>query len=254
MDGLTWVDMPAKAMLFNNKSSATFEFPVGSKNHVRWNPQGSLVCFGGFGNLPGHIEVWSRLDAIRRVGHCQSQGAAFCEWAPDGATLLTGILTPRLRVDNSWKLWSWRGTLLGCIPYGELYQVAWRPMPTLSFAPIDLSGIALTASGPIDTDAASRKEVYRPPGLRHLQNHRPSPSVSSSSTAAPKAAPIIKPPSTLSKEERMAKRLKEKLDQILALKERHQRGETLELNQVEKIKNEDKVRQEYENALAAIKP
>lgn len=248
--------MPAKAMLFDNKCRATFEFPVGSKNHVRWNPQGSLICFGGFGNLPGHIEIWSRLDAIRRVGHCQSQGAALCEWSPAGTAFLTGTLTPRLRVDNNWKVWSWRGSLLGSTPYGELYQVAWRPMPSASFPAVDLSGVPRTASGPLETDVAAKKDVYRPPGLRHLQNARAS---SETPTAAPvakaaAAAPIINPPSTLTKEEKIAKRLKEKLDQILLLKERRQRGETLELNQLDKIAKEDEVRQEYERALASIKP
>ena len=92
--------MPPKAMLFDMKCNATFEFPVGSKNHIRWNLQGSLICFGGFGNLSGQVEVWSRTDALRRVGHFHAPSSSICDWAPDGATLVTGTVTPRLRVDN----------------------------------------------------------------------------------------------------------------------------------------------------------
>lgn len=251
--------MPAKAMLFDNKCNGTFEFPVGSKNHVRWNPQGSLVAFGGFGNLPGHVEIWSRSGALRRVGHFQSQGASVCEWAPDGAHLVTGTLTPRLRVDNCFRIWSWRGEALGKIDYGELYAVGWRAEDAAAFPLPDVSEVPLTASGPLETETAVKKSVYRPPGLRNSPT-QPASAAAGGGGASPspapaktKAAPTIAAPSTLSKEERAARKLKEKLDQIVVLRQRRDAGETLELNQLEKIEREGQIRKEYETALAAIK-
>lgn len=247
------LDMPAKAMLFDIRCKDIFEFPVGSKNHVRWNQRGSLICFGGFGNLPGHIETWSRMGAIRRVGHCQSQGSALCEWAPDGGTLLTGVLTPRLRVDNNFKVWNWDGTMVGNVPYTELYHVSWRPVDTKLFCEVDVSRIPAVASGPLNTDAVAKKEVYRPPGLR---NQGSSTSLASSSTppsAPPKPAPTIVQASALTKEEKIVRRLKEKLDQIATLKEKHQSGEQLELNQLEKIEREFEIQAEYDKAVKAMK-
>lgn len=240
-----FVDMPAKAMLFDIKCNGKVEFPVGSKNHVRWNPQGSLVCFGGFGNLPGHVEIWSRSEAIRRVGHFQSQGAAICEWSPDGAHLITSILTPRLRVDNGFKLWNWRGTFLHSTPYGELYQATWRPQDPASFPAVDVSEVPLTASGPISTDSTAKKAVYRPPGLRNSAE-------SSAKTGAGSKAGSVTAPATISKEERQFRRLKEKLDQVAVLRERQSKGEALEQNQLEKIQREDEYRKEYEKALVAL--
>lgn len=53
--------MPGRAILFSApKCQARFTFAVGAKNWVRWNPQGSLLCFAAFGNLPGHVEIWHR--------------------------------------------------------------------------------------------------------------------------------------------------------------------------------------------------
>jgi translation initiation factor 2A len=242
--------MPAKAMLFDLKCNSIFEFPVGSKNHVRWNQRGSLICFGGFGNLPGHIEVWSRSGAIRRLGHCQTQGSALCEWAPDGSTLLTGVLTPRLRVDNNFKVWNWDGSMLGTTAYGELYHVLWRPTDTKLFREPDLSKVPAVASGLLNTDTVLKKEVYRPPGLRNQ-------SLKSVSTTAPppssKPAPTLSQASSLTKEEKAVKKLRDKLDQIAALKDKRNSGETMELNQIEKIEKEGEIQKEYKKAIEALK-
>lgn len=243
--------VPAKAMLFDLKCKEIFEFPVGSKNHIRWNQRGSLICFGGFGNLPGHVEIWSRSGAIRRVGHCQSQGSSLCEWAPDGGTLITAVLTPRLRVDNNFKLWNWDGTLLSSNAYKELYHVAWREMSSKLFKEVDTSKVPMVASGPLNTDTTAKREVYRPPGLRNQPPKTP-PSLPVTKETA-QAAPKITQASALSKEERVVRRLKEKLDQIVLLKEKHQKGEQLELNQLEKIEKEFEIQKEYEKAVQAMK-
>lgn len=239
--------MPSSALLFDIKCNPVFDFPVGSKNHVRWNPQGSLICFGAFGNLPGHIEFWSREGALRRVGHCQAQGSASCEWSPDGSAVLTGTLTPRLRVDNGFKIWSWDGTQLSGLPYTELYSVSWRPMDAAIFADVDIGSAASApqATAALHTETALKKQAYRPPGLRHLA---PQPIPSLPAAAAGGAEGTEK----RSKEEKHARKLKEKLEQIADLKSRQQLGHPLETSQVEKIAREEQVRQEYDAALCAL--
>lgn len=242
--------MPGKSVLFDSKCRATFEFPVGSKNYVRWNNQGSLVAFGGFGNLAGHVEVWSRSGAIRRVGHFQSQGSATCEFSPDGSALLTAVLTPRLRVDNNFKVWNWDGDLIGATPYGELYSAAWKSMDAKLFKPVDVSKVPNQASGPLNTDATVKREVYRPPGLRNQTPNSTSAQGKPTKAAAP--APVIHQPSNLSKEEKLVRKLKEKIDQIEKIKARMAAGESVELNQREKVERADAVREEYEKAKAAL--
>lgn len=50
--------MPAKATLFNTKCDAVFDFGTGVRNAIYFNDFGSLVLFGGFGNLRGNVSVW----------------------------------------------------------------------------------------------------------------------------------------------------------------------------------------------------
>lgn len=252
--------MPSKAMLFDLRCEPVFEFPVGSKNHIRWNPQGTLLCFGGFGNLPGHVEVWSRHlggapGEIKRIGHFQSQGSSVCEWGPDGLTLLTAVVTPRLRVDNGYKLWSWNGQCLGQAALEELYGATWRvPLKCDSKSSpglVDPSQVRSVSPG--QPEQVIKKEVYRPPGLRHLSPLSFQGSTGSGTAAATATPPQLPPTSTTTREEKAVKKLREKLDQIAALKDKANAGETLELNQIEKIKREGEVRKEYEQAVIAMK-
>lgn len=253
--------MPSKAMLFDLRCEAVYEFPVGSKNHIRWNPQGTLLCFGGFGNLPGHVEIWSRHLAeasgeIRRIGCFQSQGSSVCEWGPDGLTLLTAIVTPRLRVDNGYKIWSWNGQCLGKATFDELYGTTWRmPKCDKAIFPGLVDPSQARSVTPGQPEQAVKKEAYRPPGLRHLSpsSQAAKDSATSPATTASSSSTQSTPASTMTKEERAVKKLKVKLDQIAILKDKMNAGESLELNQVEKIKREDKVRKEYEQALIAMK-
>lgn len=243
--------MPSKAMLFGAKCNPTFEFPVGSKNHIRWSPSGALLCFGGFGNLPGHIEIWSRTDALRRVGHFQAPSSSVCEWAPNGAVVVTATVTPRLRVDNGFKVWNWNGTMVANHPYQELNWVQWKWEDSKTFAPVDVSTVPCTASGLLKDETTSQRQVYVPPGLR---NKKAEVTALSNASKLPetKVAPKINAPSSLSKEERAVKRLQKKLEEISSLKERQAKGEALELNQVEKINKELEIRKELENAKALL--
>lgn len=259
--------MPSKAMQFNSKCLPLYEYPLTSKNHIRFNPQGSLVSFGAFGNLPGHVEVWTSPPMAmkilpRRIGHFQSQGSSVLEWSPCGRYMLTGILTPRLRVDNGWKLWAWNGSLLMMESYDELYQLIWDPRIDVHI-PIDTLNEEIKGSGPRSIIAGSpdisttnsssspiTRAVYRPPGLRKLDPTKVEPlkqEQKSSSVA------IAMPASTLTNEEKKIKKLTEKYESILNLQKRHNCGEELELNQLEKISRISQVREELLKAQKEFK-
>ncbi len=38
------------------------------------------------------------------MGKCKSESAVSCEFSPDGQTIMTGVLNPRLRVDNELRV------------------------------------------------------------------------------------------------------------------------------------------------------
>lgn len=58
--------MPAKATLFNRKCQPMADFGCGPRNLAMFNPQGTLLYLGGFGNLSGQTEVWD-LASKRKV-------------------------------------------------------------------------------------------------------------------------------------------------------------------------------------------
>lgn len=88
------------------------------------------MCLAGFGNLNGEMEMWD-LETFKQIGYCKSNSASFCEWSLDDRKIMTNIVTPRLRVDNCFKIFSYTGTLLNKVPFDhtELYETHWFNMP-----------------------------------------------------------------------------------------------------------------------------
>ena len=78
------------------------------RNFLSFSPQGRLMLLGGFGNLAGDMDIYD-LDPPAggvpiKVGGCQMSNATICDWSPCGTRLLTATFTPRLRVDNGFKV------------------------------------------------------------------------------------------------------------------------------------------------------
>lgn len=248
--------MPATTSLFDLKCKQVYDFTCGSKNEALYNSAGNLICLGGFGNLPGTMEIWRRTGSVSRVGAMQSVGTTVMEWSPDGSILLTAVLTPRLRVDNGFKLWSMNGDLLCHVPYNELYQVFWSPCDSSRFSapkiesPSTVSANNSSSSSPvISATGELKKETYRPPSLR---NKPQTTSPTSSQKAAPPPPPVSLPAS-ISKEERAVRRIQEKLTSIASIKAKHAAGEKLEPEQIEKMAREVDIQKELEAALNALK-
>eukprot|EP00898_Chlorokybus_atmophyticus_P004044 jgi/Chlat1/4640/Chrsp3S05596 len=121
--------MPAKATLFDEHCKPVFEFGSGPRNVVRWNPHGRFVVLAGFGNLPGDMEFWTR-DRTKLLGKTKVRDTVMCQWSPDGRHLMTCTLSPRLRVDNGFKLFTYYGEQLPTErKYESLYQAEWVPEP-----------------------------------------------------------------------------------------------------------------------------
>lgn len=283
--------MPSKTSLFNSVGELVYIFEgLGPRNMVKYNHDGAAIAFGAFGNLPGNIDIWSR-HRMARVGSIQASNSTIMEWSvPLGSLakgsisafnsinghsqhILTATLNPRLRVDNGYRVWNWRGREVQKEAAAELYQVAWRPgyscmpSPDGSIDTIMNWGKQGTGmDGHTSNDNTSTAPVavvgaYRPPSLRgtpssitrdsegHLST---SPSTATpgnrnviTTTAEKKShPPPPTAPSTISKEERALRRLREKLSQIEDLKIRARSGESLERNQMEKIAGEGTLREE----------
>jgi translation initiation factor 2A len=257
--------MPAKATLFDHRANPIHHFGINPRNFVRFNPQGRTICIAGFGNLNGTIDLWDR-KTLKKVNTFAAPNASHCEWSPCGRYLMTATLTPRLRVDNGFKMWHHTGTLIYEEAVEELFQVGWRPEPaskypamrTISPAPKPIK--VLPSAKPVVTNTAPAG-AYRPPHMRGgaaptsladleaMMNRGQSPSHrrqvpgakgKSSSSPAKSAAPPQEakpaPVSNLTPEEKQKKirNLEKKLRQINDLKEKASKGDALEPAQVKK--------------------
>ncbi|KAL3928787.1 MAG: hypothetical protein SGPRY_002242 [Prymnesium sp.] len=158
---------PPIAALFDKDCKMTHSFGEAPHNTVRppLTSQAAgdvaLNCISRASQLHLNcISVWARklstVDAHMTVAY---------EWSPDSRFFLTGILFPRLRVDNGYRVWSCSGGLVYQEKIEELSLVQWRPQPAHLFSPPDETDIAAfkpTAA----TVPSSKGKAYVPPSQR----------------------------------------------------------------------------------------
>lgn len=267
--------MPAKTTLFDHRATPVFDFGINPRNFVKYNPQGRTICIAGFGNLNGTVDLWDR-KSLRKINTFAASNASHCEWSPCGRFLLTATLTPRLRVDNGFKIWHHTGTLIYEESVDELYQINYRPEPASRYPmrstspPPNPIKILPTAGGGAKASAAPAG-AYRPPHLRGnatptslsdraaaLEGIGRSPSsqrrVVGSKNAKPtgKKEPAVAPKPQepeISAEEKQKKirNLEKKLRQIRELKDKLSQGEELAPAQQQKLTSEVSVMRELAN-------
>ncbi|KAG0306670.1 hypothetical protein BGZ98_001925 [Dissophora globulifera] len=160
-----------KTTLFDQRANAVHEFGRDARNTIKWNPQGRILVLAGFGNLAGTMDFWDH-KTLKKISSVSARDTTACEWSPDGRHILTATLSPRLRVDNGYKIWHYTGTLIHTEEMNELYQVSWRPSApeiypirtSLSPAPKPTakSSVASAQAQP----APARVGAYRPPQAR----------------------------------------------------------------------------------------
>ena len=163
--------MPAKATLFNKKCEKVFDFGTGARNLALFNPQGSLLMLGGFGNLRGSIEIWD-VEGKKSIANFEAPDSTDVKWSPEGQHILTTTCAPRLRVSNGFKVWHYTSTLmhetffkdtteLG--PGEELWECAWRPnLNAAKFGILDKP----IGGGVKPKQAQASKVAYVPPNQR----------------------------------------------------------------------------------------
>lgn len=172
--GVVYGFMPARTVLFDVKANPVHNFGSLPRNFLSYQPQGRLFILAGFGNLTGTVDIHD-LRTRKLVCQFQAPNSTTCEWSPCGRYILTGTLSPRLRVDNGLKVWWCSGGLMHVQPIEELYQIAWRPGPVSSFpafpaeipaAPTPSSTAESHAPAHAATSAPKPTGAYRPPGAR----------------------------------------------------------------------------------------
>lgn len=159
--------MPAKATLFNLKCDVVFEFGTGHRNSIYYNDFGNLLVFGGFGNLPGYIEVWD-LNQKKMISEHKAPDTTLLEWSPAGDVFLTATTAPRLRMSNGFKVWHHTGALLHETHWPEkqeLLEVMWQKYAPGTLKENSISNVKVEGIASKTPEASKQK--YVPPGMRN---------------------------------------------------------------------------------------
>ena len=89
--------MPGKTCIFNKKGDLVYTFESQYRNGLQYNPFGNLMLLYGHGNIRGVFEVWD-MTAMKKISGQDSEYMTYIEWSPDGAVMLMGTTSPRLKV------------------------------------------------------------------------------------------------------------------------------------------------------------
>jgi translation initiation factor 2A len=123
--GVVYGYMPAKTTLYDTRANAIQTISTGPRNTIKFSPGARFVLVAGFGNLAGTMDVFARKGKMwERMATMEASNSSVCEWSPDEMYVLTGTLSPRLRVDNGLRVWWVGGKLVYKEEINELYQVS----------------------------------------------------------------------------------------------------------------------------------
>jgi len=212
--------------------------------------------------------MYGTVNFLTKLCTVDGSGSAFCEWLPDGRHFLTATLSPRLRVDNGFKLWHYSGIMVHDERHDDLYQVAIRPLSVDAF-PFKANS---TSPPPKPCAAANGKPApskpagaYRPPHARMTTEEHSASSQgdnakspqnknkgkSSQNRFPPGAAPVSAVSEKVEVDPQVAQKraraLQKKLKQINELIEKVSQGEKLSPEQLVKVKQKSDILHELES-------
>lgn len=165
--------MPCHVTLFNPLGEPTYEFGALYRDVVSFSPHGRFLCLAGFGNLGGDMNFYEISENKRKqIGTASSHAAIGWGWSPDSRYFMTSTLTPRMNVDNGFKIFKYNGE--GPIyehKQDNVYDVLWIPRPVSDYPDRARSPNSRSGDGALKVDNETKTEVkkpastpYRPPG------------------------------------------------------------------------------------------
>ncbi len=174
--------MPATTTFFNLKCKPTAELGQGANNTLAYAPNGKVLLLGGFGSLPGDMALWEP-DKLKIYGRATAYCSSVQHWSPNSRFILTAVLSPRIRVDNGFKLFTYAGKVVTEVAIPDLYDAIWRPAlkgvypgQRISATLIDPTDVAKlnesassSSSSPSAAAPAKKVGAYVPPALRNKQ-------------------------------------------------------------------------------------
>lgn len=172
--------MPAVTTFFDSRGNPIHSLPKSSRNTILYSPHAKYILVAGFGNLPGDIDILDRQNKFTKIKSFTASNTSVCKWSPDGRFILTATTSPRLRVDNSIKIWYFNGTLMYFKAFNELNSVDWKFQKLSDFPPISVSKFEkpdcdqhksaleyLSKNSKSNSNGTVKTGAYRPPHARN---------------------------------------------------------------------------------------
>lgn len=108
-------------------------------NSIRISPDNRLVMLAGLDNLNGNVEIFTLCDTPcisggavekwKQIGSCVCYGSFTVEWSEDSRHFVSTVLSPYLRVDNDFRVFTYNGEEICSRKFqGEIYQCSWVPV------------------------------------------------------------------------------------------------------------------------------
>lgn len=221
---------PSDVFIFDIKMNIKRKFPKGIRNKIYFNPQGNLVCFAGFDNLSGTIEIYSN-NLLTKI---KVLGASEVVWSPCGSYFIVAI-TEKLKVNNKIIVYDYYGRLIKESSFERLVSCSWYGVEQ-EFKEIERPSVL----------NIPEESAYIPPHLRnkknqevpemrlnkqkHMKNVEPK---KINNVAKLKTKPIPKKINISD--------LKKELEEISALKVRISKGEFVGMDNLNKILKEEEI-------------
>jgi translation initiation factor 2A len=116
---------PAKTNIYDNQAKFIKEICTSKVSTIRISPDSRILCLAGFGNLNGDIELFNLAD-YTIIGKTKLYCGVSLNWSKDSKFLIGAVLSPRVRVDNEYRVFSYHGEEVVCEKFnGEIYECDW---------------------------------------------------------------------------------------------------------------------------------
>lgn len=114
---------PSVVSIYDYSRKEIKRFPKGIRNRIYYNRHENIVCFAGFDNLSGMIEIYDAQTCFL-VSSLKMLGASVVNWSPCGSYFLVAI-TNALKIDNKIVIYDYFGRKVNEKHFNNLVCVDW---------------------------------------------------------------------------------------------------------------------------------
>jgi translation initiation factor 2A len=221
------------------------------RNKFIWSPCGRILCVGGFESLTGSMSFYNVSGSSPKlIGETTAFATSYHAFSPDGLYFMAATLSPKLRIDNGIKIFTYNGKLIFEEDLNDLYKAQFLPAPENTPKPaFDIEEVVV--------EKKNSPGIYRHPrftqdNMALKQNQTKDMKNTSLDSRRNKnpigySEPVLTPPKTKTNSlVNRKKNLKKKLHDIEILITKQESGENLEKNQIDKIKSKGVVQSELD--------